>query len=247
MKRLPVLLAAVMLPAGAAELEGTLQWSRRTELAVPVSGVIAEVSVNAGQRVQKGAVLLALDPAPFQASIQQADSQVTLRKIERDEAARDAKQAQELFDRTVLSVVELENAKNRVARAEASLKDAMALRERARWQRRVSSLKAPFEAIVLSRHAEPGQSIAAELKPPVLVVIAAAGEYSATARIGADRATGLKVGQSVQVRISGKSYAGTLRSIAHEPVVGHEPYVVEAVFSSSDVLHAGKSARIVLP
>jgi len=247
MKYFILLLGAFMSPAMAADLEATLQWSRRTELAVPVSGVVGEVNVHAGQRVSKGTLMLALEAAPFQASVQQAESHVTLRKIERDEAARDAGQAKELFDRTVLSVVELENARNRLARAEASLKEATAALDRARWQRRVSQLRAPFDAVVLSRQIESGQSVAADLKPPVLIVVAAAGEYGAVARINADRAVGLKVGQALSVRAAGKTYAGSVRSISHDPASGREPYVIEVMFASGDGLHAGQSARILMP
>jgi HlyD family secretion protein len=235
------------LPAAAAEVEGNLQWSRRTELAMPVSGVVATVPANAGERVAKGATLLTLDAAPFAAAVHEAEARLMLRKVERDEAARDAKQAQELYDRTVLSTVELENAKNKLTRAEAGMKGAVAALERARYQQRVSTLRAPFDAMILSRHAEPGQSIAAELKPPVLFVIAAAGEYSAQARTAPDRAAGLKVGQEVTVKVGGKTYPARLRAVSHDPAAGKEPFVLEAIFASNETLHAGQVARILLP
>jgi HlyD family secretion protein len=147
----------------------------------------------------------------------------------------------------VLSTVELENAKNKLARAEAGLKEASAELARARYLQSVSTLRAPFDAVILSRHAEPGQSIAAELKPPVLFVVAAAGEYSVQARVTADRAAGLKVGQEVAVKVGGHSLPARLRAISHEPAGGTEPFVIEAGFATSEALAAGQSARIVLP
>jgi multidrug efflux pump subunit AcrA (membrane-fusion protein) len=50
-------------PAMAADVEALIQWSRRTELATPVSGVVASVAVNAGERAAKGQLLLTLDDA----------------------------------------------------------------------------------------------------------------------------------------------------------------------------------------
>lgn len=247
MKILPLVFALLAFPAAAAELDGLLQWSRRTELAMPVSGVVATVPASAGERVAKGAALLTLDPTPFAAAVQEAEARLALRKVERDEAARDARQAQELYDRTVLSTVELENAKNRLTRAEAGVKEAGAALERARYRQRVSTLRAPFDAVILSRHAEPGQSIAAELKPPVLFVVAAAGEYSVAARAAAERAAGLQVGQEVSVQVGGKRYPARLRAVSHDPAVGKEPFVLEAVFTTGEVLYAGQAARIVLP
>ena len=244
---LGLITTVVVFPAAAADIDALVQWSQRTELATPVSGVVASVAVNAGERTTKGQVLLALDEVPFRAATQEAEAQLARRKSERDEAARDAKQAQELYDRTVLSTVELENAKMKQARADAGYKEAAAALERARYRLRVSALRAPFDAVVLSRHAEPGQSVAADFKPPVLLVIAAAGEYLAQARVTAARVTSLKVGQSLSVVAGGKTYSAKIRAIAHEPASGKDPYVLDAAFAAAEVLHAGQSARIVLP
>jgi len=61
-------------PAMATDVEALVQWSRRTELATPVSGVVASVAVNAGERAAKGQLLLALDDAPFRAAVQEAEA-----------------------------------------------------------------------------------------------------------------------------------------------------------------------------
>jgi len=246
-KLLRLVPAVFALPAVAAEVDGVLQWSRRTELAMPVSGIVAAVPASAGERVAKGAVLLSLDAVPFASAVQEAEARLALRKVERDEAARDARQAQDLYDRTVLSTVELENAKNKLTRAEAGVKEAGAALEHARYRQRVSTLRAPFDAVILSRHAEPGQSIAAELEPRVLFVIAVAGEYSVQARAAPERTAGLKVGQEATVKTGGKSYPARLRAVSHEPSGGKEPFVLEAIFTSNETLYAGQPARILLP
>lgn len=246
MRSLVLVVLAVFAVPAAADLDGVLQWSRRTELAMPVSGVVASVAAQAGERVPKGAVLLSLDAVPFAAAVRQAEAQRTLRQVEHSEAVRDAKQAQDLYNRTVLSTVELENAKNKLTRAEAGLKDAGAALEKARYRQRVSTLRAPFDAVILSRHAEPGQSIAAELKSPVLFVIAASGEYTVQARASAERAAVLKVGQEVMVKIAGKTHNARVQAVTHDPGSGQEPFVVEAVFTTGETLHAGRSARILI-
>lgn len=235
-------------PVAAAGIDAQLDWSRRTELAVPVSGVVARVTVEAGERVARGQPLLGLDDAPFAAAVHEAEAQLARRQVERDEAARDARQAEELYARTVLSTVELENARMKRARAAAGVKEAQAALERARYRLRVSALRAPFDAVVLSRHAEPGQSVAAELKPPVLLVIAAAGEMLVRGRIDAERAAALKPGQALTVTAGGRKYLGRLKALAYEPEADRKaPYRLEVVVATTDVLHAGQAARIELP
>ncbi len=242
-----LLITSMTFPATAADVEAQVQWSRRTELATPVSGVVASVAVNAGERATKGQLLLALDDEPFRGAVQEAEALLARRKSERDEATRDAKQAQELYDRTVLSTVELENAKMKLARTDAGYTEASAMLGRARYRLRVSALRAPFDAVVLNRHAEPGQSVAAELNPPVLLVIAAAGEYLAQARVTAERIAGLKLGQALSVVVAGKTYAAQLKALTHEQAGGKELYVLEAVFAAQEALYAGQAARIQLP
>lgn len=234
-------------PANAADLDATIQWSRRTELALPVSGVVARVEANAGQRVGQGQLLLALDETPFLGSVHETQAQLARRKIELDEAVRDAKQAQELYERTVLSNVEIENARMKLARAEAGYNEAKAILDRARYRQKVSALRAPFDLVVLSRHAEPGQAVSAELKPPILLVVAAAGEYLAQARVPAERVTGLKLGQPLTVSVAGKTYTAALKAWSHDPAAGKEPYLLEALFSTTEALYAGQPARLRLP
>ena len=242
-----LVLLLMAFPVGAVELDARVDWSRHTELAVPVSGVVANVAANAGDHVAKGQLLLTLDAVPFATAVSEAEALVTRRRVERDETARDARQAQELYDRTVLSTVELETAKNKMTVAEAGYKSAVAALERARYRQRVSSLRAPFEARVLSRRVEVGQSLIAEMAPPVVMVIAAAGEYLAQGRLGAERAAVLKPGLALQVAVGSKNYPAQIRGITYDPVSGKEPYVLEAVFATSDNLYAGQAARVILP
>jgi len=242
-----LLCGSLVTVAHAAEVEARIEWSRRTELAMPVSGVVTEVLVDAGARVGKGQTLVSLDPAPFQTGVNEATAQLARRRIERDEATRDARQAKELYERTVLSTVELENANNKLARAEAAYKEAAAHLDRARYRQRMSVLRAPFDAIVLSRRVEVGQSLSAELSPPTAMVIAASGEYLAQTRLGAERATTLKPGLEVQVSVGGKKYPGKIRSVSFDSSAGKDAYVLDVVFSTQDLYAAGQAARVTLP
>jgi len=230
----------------AAELDARLDWSRRVELAMPVSGMVSAITAQPGETVKKDQPLLSLDPVPFRAAVREAEARATTARIERNEAARDARQAQELFDRTVLSAVELENARNKLARAEAQHQSTQGALDRARYRLHVSSLRAPFDARVLARRVEVGQSVAADLQPPVVMVIAAAGEYLVQARVSSDRAVSLKPGQNVEARVGGKNYPASVRAVSYDPT-GKEPYLVDVVFATTDILQAGQSARIIVP
>jgi len=57
------------LTVSAAEEEATLQWVRTVALSTPVNGVIAEVTVNRGDRVHAGQMLLRLVSETFRADV----------------------------------------------------------------------------------------------------------------------------------------------------------------------------------
>ena len=74
-----VLVAAAFLPQAlwAADVPATLQWSQRVELTTPVSGIVKAVSVDVGDTVKKGQVLLTLDSTTFRAMVAGDQSEIT--------------------------------------------------------------------------------------------------------------------------------------------------------------------------
>lgn len=240
------------LAALAAGYDATVQWAQRVELGLPVSGVIRSVDVEPGAHVHRGQSLLALEDVPFKADMDQAEAQVTQRRADRDETARDYKQAKELYDRTVLSAVDLENARLKARRAEAALKAAGAQLRQARYALDHSRITAPFDGWVLEVRAQAGQSLVNALEAHPLITLAAQGEYEARARVPGPVINGLKVGQNVNISVAGKGYLGRLRSIGLEPVGGKGNsemlYEVGVVFSAPQaLLRAGEPARVELP
>ena len=243
------LLTGVAFGAHAADLAATVEWARKTALATPVSGAIVAVHADVGAAVKKGSVLLALDPQPFAADVKRAQAQVTQARVGLSEAKRDREQADELFQRTVLSMVERENAHNRFARAEAALAQAQAELTQAQYRLRHSELRAPFDGWVAARNAEPGQIVAANLEPPVLFVLVGRGEYLARAQVPAAELGMFKVGQDATVQAGGKRYRATLKSIGFEPVKDtNRLYELAFVFSADDpVLRPGQAATVSPP
>lgn len=228
MKRIAFLVLSFVATA-AFGADGTVQWARRVELGLGVSGTVKAVAAEAGARVAKGQVLVALDDTPFKAEFDQA-------RADRDEAARDYKQAQQLFERTVLSAVELENAKLKSVRAQAKYAQA-------KYQLDQSRIVAPFDAWVLDVRAQVGQSVVNALEARPLVVVAAAGEYVARTRVSGSVLERLAPGAAATVTVAGKSYAGKVRSLALEPGKGDE-HDVTVAFSAAERLRSGQPAKV---
>lgn len=248
-------LLVIWLGAGAvqaAELPAVLQWSQRVELSTPVSGVVQNVNVAAGERVRKGQVLLQLDDRIYAGRVEEASAAVARQQEEVAEAGRDLKRVQELYDRTVISTSELDLAKMRQAKAVAQLRETQARHKQEAKNRVDSVLRAPFDALIVTRMVEPGQTVAAGLQPQALLVLARSGEMVARAQASAEQIAALKTGQDVTVAVGKQNFRGKIRTLGLEPgsrdKSGNPLYALDVVFPTGDtVLRSGASASITLP
>jgi len=243
------LLGMAAMAAQAADVAATLQWSQRVELSPRVSGIVREVGVNVGDRVKKGQPLLALDAALYEARVAEGRAAVARFTEETAEAKRDLARTQELYDRTVISTSELDQGKLRHARAAAQLDGARARLRADQKNLADSVLRAPFDAVVVARLVEPGQSVAVGLQPQALLVLAKAGEMTARFKMSAEHIGGLKVGQAVTVIVGKQDYSATLKTLGLEAIreKGGAVYEADAVFAVKELLRAGTAATVKLP
>jgi len=236
--------------ARAASYDGVLHWSKRVELGVPVSGVVKAVYADVGMKVKKGDKLLELDDTVFKASVMQAKSELKNQEEQYKEATREEDRAQNLYDRTVLSDHELQVAKNNKVKAAAQLEHARATLIRARQALKYSSLRAPFNALVLERHAQVGKVIAAKLKPETLFVVADADQMLARLSVSEEQLAQVKIGQQAVVHLGDRQYPGVIKAIGFEPIQGKTDasrYPVDVEFDlKGQVLRAGMHVKVEL-
>jgi RND family efflux transporter MFP subunit len=236
--------------ARAASYDAVLHWSKRVELGVPVSGVIHSVYADVGMKVKKGDKLLQLDDTVFKARVMQAKSELKNQEEQYKEAAREEERSQNLYDRTVLSDHELQVAKNNKVKAAALRDHARARLIRARQELRYSSLRAPFNALILKRHAQVGKVIAAKLQPETLFVVADADQMLARLSVSEQQLGRIKIGQKAVVILGDRRFPGEVKAIGFEPEKGKSDtslYPVDVEFElKGQVLRAGMHVKVEL-
>ncbi|QGT77859.1 HlyD family efflux transporter periplasmic adaptor subunit [Guyparkeria halophila] len=240
--------AGLATPAWAVEVEGRLGFADRVALSTPVAGVVESVPVRAGQRVEAGALLLALDSTPFDQRHRMAAAQIEGLRLAADEAALDAERVQALYDRTVgsdseraLAVIAREQAEGERDRVRAQA----ALRA---WERDQARLEAPFDAQVLSVNTAVGEVVSPQLTPPTLVEIARADELLAVARVDADQLGALELGDEIAVDRNGDRQSGTVDAIrARTDGDGPVRYELAVRVPRGDGWRAGQSVTLDLP
>jgi HlyD family secretion protein len=112
-----------------------------------------------------------------------------------------------------------------------------------------TSLRAPFDAVVIIRQAEPGLSVASGLQPQMLLTLARSGEMIARMQLPSPQIDNLKTGQTVTVSVAGTSYTGKIKTLGLEPIQTKEGsvYPVDVLFPNKRPLRAGMPAVVKLP
>lgn len=232
----------------ADEYEAVLAWSKRVELSTPVSGLVQKVFAQAGKIVAKGDVLVQLDPRIFKADLKYAKAKYHNVNEQSLESKRELERQLDMYDRGMLSEHDLQVAKNNYTAAQSNYLQSQAERTKAKLNLEYSAIRAPFNAIVITSTAVKGQVVAAEVTPPILVIVAEANRMLAKIYVSADKVNDLVLSQGVSINIAGKSYQGKLLSIALEQdksKLGY--YAVDVIFDSKKAaLRAGQRAKVSL-
>ncbi len=187
----------------AAEVEGRLIWTQIADIGVAHAGVVAEVSVSLGQKVDQGALLLALDAKPFQTRKAATEAQKTAAFLRQEEALREKERAKELFDRGQTSEHERQMAENAAAQARAVYASAVADEVAAAQALAESRLLAPFPGRIIAMAAYPGQQLSNRCQ--VRTLLRLARDRYLGLRISAAKAKDLTPGQAVKLKAKGQA------------------------------------------
>lgn len=245
-------LGLVNMPVLAFETRAEIDWARQVELSTPVKGVIQNIMAQAGQHVAENEILLQLDQRGFISQVKGLKAQVAHYKADLDEAKREQDRAMELYDRTVLSDHELQVAKNNFIAAQAKYQNGRAKLVQAELDLEYSSIRAPFDAVIISRQAEVGQTVVPDLQAVTLFIVADAQHMLAKGQLTAKEIAQISIGQEAVVKFAGKQYKGRIINFglasSTEANNSENRYFVNVEFPiKSQASHIGQSATIDLP
>lgn len=203
-----------------AELAETVTFTgaiaARDEAAINAEGEggrIASVLVEAGDSVRQGQVLATLDTsiiAPLVANLEASLEESTANAAV---ARADAKRAQAVAEIGALSAQEIERREAAAIAAEARVKIVTAQLTEARARLRRTEIRAPFDALVLTRNAELGQLAGPGGVP--LFRLARRGSVEMRGNVAERDLPRLLIGQSASVSVTGvaQAFSGKLRLI----------------------------------
>ncbi len=154
-------LSTIVAPeaAGGAGFAGTVEARYESLLSFRVLGRMVTRRVNVGDKVEKGALLAALDPTPFQLVLQDAKAELARTEAHQQQARLAAARQRQLFSEGVTAKAEFETAQHEWESAEAATAAAQAGVDLAQEHLSYTELHAEFDAVVEATGAEIGQVV----------------------------------------------------------------------------------------
>lgn len=131
------------------------------DVSFPMGGRLAEVLVEAGDKVASGAVLARLDAVQQQQALRAAEAALASARADYRQAVEDSERQQSLLNRGATTRIARDDAEDAMTIAEGGLAQAEAELDLARKQLADAELTAPAAATVIARHGEPGQVVGA--------------------------------------------------------------------------------------
>ncbi|WP_340161551.1 efflux RND transporter periplasmic adaptor subunit [uncultured Hoeflea sp.] len=212
-------------------ISGVTAPDKRTTLATRSAGILGELKVEKGDRVQAGDVILVLDGAEKQAMVDTAKALLDQRRKEADNVER-------LVKTGIAPTTQMDNARSALASARSQLETAQAEIDRL-------TVVAPFSGVIDQVKVEEGSWLPSGEAAAVLLQldpVVALGEVSER------EISHVNVGREADVRlISGEIVSGTVRHVSLEATAGTRTFPIEVAIPNPDnKVPSGMTAEIMV-
>ncbi|MGV1098751.1 efflux RND transporter periplasmic adaptor subunit [Thiovibrio sp. JS02] len=224
---------AAMAPfARPVEIAGTVEAVQAATIAAKVVGVIEEMPVVLGSRVEKGALLVKIGAAEIAAGVSRAEARLS-------QATRDYEREKRLLAKEAAAPETVKSLAEQHRLAEAGFREAKALQA-------YTEIRAPFAGQITGKTAKVGDL--ATVGAPLLVV-----ENNARLQIVAAApealAVRIKPGDTLPLSIPAAQFAGTgvVAEMAPAADSNSHTFQLKLALAGADKAQSGQYARVGLP
>lgn len=158
----PVVSTLVVAPRTAAlarSYPARVQAINDVEVRAQVSGILRARNYEEGSSVQAGATLFEIDPAPYEARLQQADAERERARAQLRQAQRDWQRMDSLFKSRTVSAHQHDEARSALELAQSTLANAEASRRTAQINLGYTKVAAPIAGVTGLQAVSPGNLV----------------------------------------------------------------------------------------
>ncbi|KAB0266603.1 efflux RND transporter periplasmic adaptor subunit [Microvirga brassicacearum] len=153
------------------EFSGRLEAVGRVEVRSRVAGAVQAIHFREGSLVEKGALLVTIDPEPYAAEVERADAQVVAAEARLSFAQTELDRGLRMTANQTITQRDLDSRMNGVREAEANLRAAKAAAKSSRLNLSYTEIRAPISGRVGKAEITVGNLVAAGPGAPVLTVL----------------------------------------------------------------------------
>jgi len=228
------------------EAAGTVQAERKTTVSSRILATIRSIEVNAGDRVERGQVLIRLESEDLRARVDEARRSVDAAAATRDNRAADFARVKQLLKTGVVSQSEFDRAEENTRVAEAEWERAQQQLRTAEINLTYAEITSPVSGRVIDRLTDPGDT-ATPGKPLLSIYDPTALRVEVPVR--ESLAVRLKVGDSLEVRLGaeGETLSGNIDEIVPQAEAGSRSFLVKVGLPQRDGVYTGMFARVIIP
>lgn len=218
---------------------GKIEPVRKVDISADISGRVVQVAVEEGQLVERGALLIRIDPSSFQAAVRRAEASVAQARSREAQARAQLAQSRSALQRAeqlsageqLISAADLEQARTATNVAESELQaarfgvtQAEAAVVEARDQLAKTTISAPMAGRVTRLNIDEGETaVLGTMNNPgsLLLTIADLSSMQATVKVDETDVPGISVGDSASVRIDafpGRTFPGRVSRIGNSSI-----------------------------
>jgi HlyD family secretion protein/macrolide-specific efflux system membrane fusion protein len=217
----------------------------RVELKSKVAGQVTEVLVDEGAHVDKGQLVLVLDPLDAQRDVAHAEADVARARVDVEFAVLMLERKRAGVAASVTTVLDYDTAKNDLRAKEAALKGMQATLAAAQDRYRYTRIYAPMSGIVIQRGVQPGEvvvpGVQATFDGKALLVVADLSTLIVKIDLNQIDVARVRLGQAATVTLDalpGHSYTAKVTKIApgsvRPPGKDMDVFPVEATLEQAD-------------
>jgi HlyD family secretion protein len=220
-----------------------------------VSGRIASLHADWNSPVKKGQLIAKIDPALFQASVDQARANLAAAqgnlakaKVQAVDARRQAERQKELAARKLNAQADLDTAlanadaaDAQVAAIEGNVGQTRAALQSAEVNLAYTNIVSPTNGTVISRNVDVGQTVAASLSAPTIFVIAEdLSKMQVDTNVAEADVGRLKAGMAASFTVDaypGETFRGKIRQVRNAPQTVQNVVTYDAVIDVDNPEH----------
>ena len=244
----PALVEVAQITRGEAEpmveFVGTVYYSRKSNLAAEVEGVVDQVFFEEGYRVKKGDPLVSLEANILDTVISGTKADYELVLVELEQAEKELNRREPLYKEGSVSessydeyYFKSKRLKNRALSIKASM-------DRLLLEKKKKKIRAPFDSIVMQKNAEIGEWVK---EGGIVALVADDSLVDIVVNVPAGMLKYLQPGKKLTVKSDNEKFIGEFLSFVPSGDVATRTFDVKIRMQNTKGLIEGMEARALMP